>query len=89
MKNECETKYTVTSADSQSVLNFYGFKVDRLVDEHERKDITGIARSTAFKLEKMGKFPARRKPGLGEKKCAWLLSELLFWVRNQPYAKED
>ncbi|EJD6378158.1 AlpA family phage regulatory protein [Providencia rettgeri] len=42
-----------------------------------------IARSTAFKLKKIGKFPARRKPGLGKKKCAWLLSESLFWVRNR------
>ncbi|KLN97309.1 helix-turn-helix transcriptional regulator [Moellerella wisconsensis] len=81
-----ENKYSLSSIDTRSVLGFYGYNTDRLVDEKERKIITGIARSTAFKLEKLGEFPARRKPCMGQKKCTWLLSELLYWVRNQPFA---
>ncbi|WP_336192931.1 helix-turn-helix transcriptional regulator [Providencia stuartii] len=85
---EIKNKYSLSSENTQAVLFFYGYNTDRLVNEHERKAITGIARSTAFKLEKIGEFPARRKPCLGQKKCSWLLSELLFWVRNQPVANK-
>ncbi|EKN3345972.1 AlpA family transcriptional regulator [Yersinia ruckeri] len=60
------------------ILRDYGEKSDRLVREQERQRITSIARSTAWKLERAGKFPLRKVIGL--KSCGWLLSDLLCWI---------
>ena len=66
----------------RAILAEYGEQYDRLVREKDRKRITSISRTTAYNLEKVGRFPAR-KP-LGRNSCAWLLSDLLLWVRNPP-----
>ncbi len=79
-------RYTVTPEDARKMLHYYGEKYDRLVDEHERRRITGICRSHSYNLEQVGKYPARRKMGIGSKKCGWMLSELLHWIHNQPMA---
>lgn len=63
------------------ILRDYGEKGDRLVREKERQYITSIARSTAWKLEKAGKFPQRK--ALGAKSCGWLLSDLLYWINEK------
>lgn len=79
--------YTVTPEESRKMLDHYGEKYDRLVDDHERRKITGICRSHSYNLEREGKFPARRKVGMGSKKCGWMLSELLHWIYSQPRAE--
>ncbi|ACT05800.1 MULTISPECIES: helix-turn-helix transcriptional regulator [Dickeya] len=63
------------------VLRNYGEKGDRLVRERERQRITSISRSTAWKLEQVGKFPLRKS--LGAKSCGWLLSDLLCWINER------
>lgn len=63
------------------LLKLYGEKHDRLVREPERKKITSISRTTAWKLEREGKFPKRKQ--LGPKSCAWLLSDLLIWINER------
>lgn len=63
------------------LLKLYGEPRDRLVREQERKIITSISRSTAWKLEREGKFPRRKQ--LGPKSCAWLLSDLLIWINEK------
>ncbi|WP_064601611.1 helix-turn-helix transcriptional regulator [Photobacterium sp. J15] len=55
---------------------------DRFVREKERQQITQISRSTAWRLEQEGKFPARRQ--IGGRAVGWLHSELMDWVNNQP-----
>ncbi|MBE5252216.1 helix-turn-helix transcriptional regulator [Mixta mediterraneensis] len=77
-------RYVVSPAEARHLLDHYGEKYDRLVNEHERRHITGICRTHAWSLEKTGDYPARRKVGVGNKKCGWLLSELLHWIHNQP-----
>ncbi|WP_033575778.1 helix-turn-helix transcriptional regulator [Dickeya chrysanthemi] len=63
------------------VLRNYGEQGDRLVRERERQRITSISRSTAWKLEQVGKFPLRKSIGL--KSCGWLLSDLLCWINER------
>ena len=66
----------------REMLAEYGEPVDRLCREKERQRITSISRSTAWVMENEGRFPARK--ALGRNSCAWLLSDLLCWVRNPP-----
>nr|WP_319553519.1 AlpA family phage regulatory protein [uncultured Vibrio sp.] len=61
-------------------------KTDRLVREEERKFITSISRSQAWKLEQQGLFPKRVQ--LGIRSVAWRLSELLEWVDTRGGAHE-
>lgn len=67
-----------TAEQRLQALQNYGEPSDRLVREQERQRITSIARSTAWKLEQVGKFPLRKT--LGAKSCGWLLSDLLCWI---------
>lgn len=78
--------YEVTPAEARMMLDFYGEKYDRLLDDKERARVTAVSRTTAYELELLGRYPARRKLGVGNKKCGWLLSELLHWIHNQPPA---
>lgn len=75
------TSIIPTPEQRLKILYVYGEKRDRLVREKERKYITSIARSTAWKLEKAGKFPQRKS--LGAKSCGWLLSDLLYWINER------
>lgn len=52
-----------------------------MVRENERKEITSISRSQAWKLEREGKFPARKT--IGKKSCGWLLSDLFWWIQTR------
>ncbi|EFC6021205.1 AlpA family phage regulatory protein, partial [Escherichia coli] len=54
---------------------------DRLVREKERKEITSISRSQAWKLEREGNYPPRKT--IGKKSCGWLLSDLLWWIQTR------
>ncbi|MBN3262175.1 helix-turn-helix transcriptional regulator [Pectobacterium brasiliense] len=67
-----------TAEQRLQTLQNYGEPSDRLVREQERQRITSIARSTAWKLERAGKFPLRK--AIGSKSCGWLLSDLLCWI---------
>ncbi|ECO2438229.1 AlpA family phage regulatory protein [Salmonella enterica] len=58
----------------------YG-ETERLVREEERRRMTGLSRSTVWRLEREGQFPARRKTGRNS--CAWLMSDLLLWMQNR------
>ena len=67
------TFITPTPEERLKILRDYGEHGDR-----ERQRITSISRSTAWKLEQVGKFPQRKSIGL--KSCGWLLSDLLCWI---------
>ena len=56
---------------------------DRLVREAERLKITSVPRTSAFKLEKKGLFPKRRKLYADSDRVCWLLSELLEFVQTR------
>ena len=55
--------------------------VERIVRERERREITGIGRTTAYVLEKRGEFPAR--VALPGGRCGWRLSQLQKWVESR------
>ncbi|OCG08039.1 transcriptional regulator [Gilliamella sp. wkB178] len=74
--------YSITPEQHKTILTKYSLPYDRLVRERERDKITSIARSTAWQLEKEGKYPARKT--LGKNSCAWSLVELLHWIENPP-----
>lgn len=55
---------------------------DRAIRESECRQLTGLARTTRYQLEKAGKFPQRRK--LGGRSIGWMLSEIQGWIASQP-----
>ncbi len=54
---------------------------ERIILEAERKRMTGISRTTAWRMEKEGKYPKRRKVSDGL--VGWLESELDEWIANR------
>ena len=51
---------------------------DRIVREPECREISGLSRTTRWRLERKGKFPRRRK--LSDNAVGWIFSELMAWV---------
>lgn len=60
---------------------------DRLVKEPERKQITSISASSAWRGEKAGTFPKRVR--LGENSVGWKLSEIMAWLESREVATPD
>ena len=54
---------------------------DRFVREPECREITGLSRSTRWRLERAGKFPRRRQ--ISEGATGWLMSELAAWLAER------
>ena len=54
---------------------------DRFLREPEVKRITGLGRTTRWRLERVGKFPRRRK--ISHNAVAWLASEVDTWMAEQ------
>lgn len=51
---------------------------DRIIREPECHQITGLSRSTRWRLERAGEFPRRRRISPG---CSgWLASEMAAWI---------
>lgn len=75
--------YTPPNPDQRrTLLEEYGFKFDRRIREEECSEITSLSRSSRWKMEQQGRFPPRCH--FGRNSCAWLLSDVLWWVRNPP-----
>jgi prophage regulatory protein len=45
-------------------------------------ELTGLSRSSVFRLERRGKFPRRRK--LGDNSVAWVEGEVSAWLEGRP-----
>lgn len=71
-----------TPEQRRSILVEYGIKYDRRIREEECSEITSLSCSIRWKLEQQNRFPARCH--FGRNSCAWLLSDVLWWVRNPP-----
>lgn len=52
----------------------------RFIRETECQEITGLGRTSRWRLEKEGKFPKRYK--ISKKAVGWLLSELEEWMQS-------
>lgn len=70
-----------TNLASMDVYAANDLVFDRLVKEKERQQITTISKAQAFQLERQGRFPRRRR--VSNRSVAWLLSELLDWVKSR------
>ncbi|WGL93765.1 helix-turn-helix transcriptional regulator [Arsenophonus nasoniae] len=71
-----------TPEERQLILNEYGEQYDRRIREKECKHLSSLSRSRRWQLEHEDKFPKR--VALGENSVSWLLSDVLWWVRNPP-----
>ncbi|EBC1279109.1 AlpA family phage regulatory protein [Salmonella enterica] len=71
-----------TPEQRRQVLADYGFEYEQRIREEKCKTITSLSRSTRWSLEREGAFPARQY--MGKNSCTWLLSDVLWWVRNPP-----
>jgi prophage regulatory protein len=57
---------------------------EAIIREPECRRITGLSRSTRWRLERAGNFPRRRKISPGA--TGWLASEIAAWVAERAAA---
>lgn len=55
---------------------------DRYIRWPEIRQITGLSRTTVWRLERNGNFPARRQLAFGNS-VGWLQSELTTWIETR------
>ena len=53
---------------------------DKLLRFPQVKEITGLSRTTLWRLEKAGKFPKSR--AISSRMTVWLESEVLAWIHG-------
>ncbi|HAI5189696.1 TPA: helix-turn-helix transcriptional regulator [Escherichia coli] len=71
-----------TPEQRRAILAEYGFECEQRIREDKCKEMTTLSRSRRWELEQQGAFPGRQH--LGRNSCTWLLSDVLWWVRNPP-----
>ena len=54
---------------------------DRFLREPEVRRLTGLSRTTRWRLERAGKFPRRRR--ISENAVAWPASEINAWIAER------
>ena len=55
--------------------------MDHVLRERDVRKLTGLSRSTRWRLERRGDFPSRRRLSPG---CVgWLRSEILDWLQSR------
>lgn len=57
---------------------------ERILRQSEVLAITGLGRTTLWRLEKRGEFPARRR--ITGNIVGWLASEVEEWIASRPLA---
>ena len=60
---------------------------DRFIREDEARKITGLSRTTRWRLERAGHFPKRRV--ISPNARGWLDGELMEWVRSRAEQQAD
>jgi prophage regulatory protein len=53
----------------------------------EVESLTGLSRSSVYRLEAAGRFPKRRK--LSARLVAWPRGEVIEWLESRPIARPD
>ncbi len=59
----------------------------KFIREPECQNITGLSRTTRWRLEKAGKFPVRRH--MSQNTIGWLSSEIEEWVQSRVDAAQS
>jgi prophage regulatory protein len=62
-------------------MNADNFQQDRFVREAEVHRLTGLSRTTRWRLEQRNKFPKRRQ--ISDNAVAWLESEIVEWMAER------
>ena len=57
---------------------------NRFLREPEVARLTGLSRTTRWRLERAGRFPRRRL--ISENAVAWVASEIEIWMAERPEA---
>jgi len=57
---------------------------DRILRNHDLDVLTGISRTTRWRLEQAGDFPARRR--ISSMAVGWIESEVLAWLEARENA---
>lgn len=55
---------------------------DRIIRSKEVQGITGLSRTTIWRMERTGKFPDRVSLGVGS--VGWRLTEVNNWMKSRP-----
>ena len=63
-----------------------GKRPGRFMRLHEVLELTGLSRSSVYRLEKLGLFPSRY--AIGPKAVGWLDKELFDWVKSRRRPEE-
>lgn len=58
---------------------------DEILREPQVKQLTKLARTTRWRLERAGQFPKRRQ--LGANSVGWLRSEIDAWIKGRALAE--
>jgi prophage regulatory protein len=58
--------------------------IDRIIREEERRKVTGLSRTTWWRMERNGLAPKRRQ--LSANSVGWLESELRAWMSSKAQA---
>ncbi len=57
---------------------------NRFLREPEVARLTGLSRTTRWRLERAGRFPRKRR--ISENAVAWVASEIEIWMAERPEA---
>jgi len=70
--------------ETSPTSNTHSQGADRFLREAEVKSVTGLSRTTRWRLEQAGSFPKRRK--ISTNAVAWLESEIHDWIAERAVA---
>jgi prophage regulatory protein len=76
-------EFLLNTATQHQVSNIIvpEIKQDRIIRAKEVQEITGLSRTTIWRLENQGKFPSR--VSLGANSVGWELSEINNWINDR------
>ncbi len=74
--------YLLNSVTHNSPISSQPFNTpDRIIRSKEVQEITGLSRTTIWRMERTNEFPARVSLGVGS--VGWKFSEVNSWVNNR------
>lgn len=71
-----------TTDNSVSHTSTPSSEPDRIIRSKEVQEMTGLSRTTLWRMENKGEFPRRVNLGVGS--VGWRLSEVKEWIANIP-----
>ena len=60
---------------------------ESIISTREAMRLTGLGRTTIWKLEREGRFPRKRQ--LSDRRVGYLRMEVTFWIGDRQPARQD